>query len=256
MKSNPAVYIDWAQITLYVFWAFFAGLIYYLHRESKREGYPLQPSGKNRKPIPGFMGMPGPKTFILPHGGEISVPRADDTDHRALNAKPAAPWPGAPLVPTGNPMADGVGPAAWAERSTSPDLTMGGEPRIVPMASTAGYEVAHRDPDPRGMNVVGADGKVGGVVTDVWVDRSECLIRYFEVKVAGGGQHVLLPVNFTRVNSLQRQVTVASILGGQFAGVPVTQSKTQVTRREEDQICGYYGGGTLYATPMRAEPLL
>ena len=30
-------YIDVAQLTLYVFWIFFAGLVYYLHRENKRE---------------------------------------------------------------------------------------------------------------------------------------------------------------------------------------------------------------------------
>ncbi len=34
-------YIDVAQMALYAFWLFFAGLIYYLHREDKREGYPL-----------------------------------------------------------------------------------------------------------------------------------------------------------------------------------------------------------------------
>ena len=34
-------YIDVAQLVLYAFWVFFAGLIYYLHRENKREGYPL-----------------------------------------------------------------------------------------------------------------------------------------------------------------------------------------------------------------------
>ncbi|MBL8337961.1 MAG: photosynthetic reaction center subunit H, partial [Rhodoferax sp.] len=34
-------YIDVAQVTLYVFWVFFAGLVYYLHQENKREGYPL-----------------------------------------------------------------------------------------------------------------------------------------------------------------------------------------------------------------------
>ena len=31
-------YIDVPQVILYVFWIFFAGLIYYLRREDKREG--------------------------------------------------------------------------------------------------------------------------------------------------------------------------------------------------------------------------
>ena len=33
-------YIDIAQVVLYLFWIFFFGLIIYLHREGKREGYP------------------------------------------------------------------------------------------------------------------------------------------------------------------------------------------------------------------------
>ena len=31
---------DVAQMTLYLFWIFFFGLVLYLHRESKREGFP------------------------------------------------------------------------------------------------------------------------------------------------------------------------------------------------------------------------
>ena len=42
MESNSFLeYIDAAQVALYAFWVFFAGLIWYLHREDKREGYPL-----------------------------------------------------------------------------------------------------------------------------------------------------------------------------------------------------------------------
>jgi hypothetical protein len=38
-------YVDAAQVVLYVFWIFFAGLIVYLIREGKREGYPLEAAG-------------------------------------------------------------------------------------------------------------------------------------------------------------------------------------------------------------------
>ena len=34
--------IDVAQVVLYVFWIFFAGLIFYLRQEDRREGYPLE----------------------------------------------------------------------------------------------------------------------------------------------------------------------------------------------------------------------
>ena len=37
-------YMDLAQLALYVFWIFFFSLVIYLHREGKREGWPLQMS--------------------------------------------------------------------------------------------------------------------------------------------------------------------------------------------------------------------
>ena len=91
---------------------------------------------------------------------------------------------------------------------------------------------------------------------DVWVDRAEVLFRYLEVSLPNGakGPHVLLPMNFCRVGS--KQVKVRSILGAQFADVPRTKHPDQVTLLEEEKIMAYYGGGTLYATPSRQEPLI
>ena len=59
-------YMDVAQLALYVFWLFFFGLVLYLHREGKREGWPLQmSSGELRH---GMGGMPKPKVYRLAHG--------------------------------------------------------------------------------------------------------------------------------------------------------------------------------------------
>jgi photosynthetic reaction center H subunit len=106
------------------------------------------------------------------------------------------------------------------------------------------------------MEVVGADGEVGGVVTDIWVDRAEPQIRYLEVEVpaAVGTRRVLLPINLTRVN--HRCVKVESITGAQFADVPGLRNPDQITLREEDRICAYYAGGHLYAQPARLGPWL
>ena len=111
-------------------------------------------------------------------------------------------------------------------------------------------------PISRGKNVVGADGKVGGVVRELWVDRAEVLFLYLEVEVAaaGGTRRVLLPVNFSRIG--KQRVRVRSILASQFADVPGTRKPDAVTLLEEEKIMAYYGGGTLYATPQRQEPLL
>ena len=78
-------YIDVAQLILYAFWIFFAGLIYYLRREDKREGYPLdlRPLGPALT-VQGFPPMPEPKTFLLPHGGTYHAPRAATPDDREI----------------------------------------------------------------------------------------------------------------------------------------------------------------------------
>ena len=83
-------------------------------------------------------------------------------------------------------MLDGVGPGAYADRAETPDLTFEGLPKIVPLRVATDFTIEPRDPDPRGMEVIGADGQTGGVVRDAWVDRSETLIRYLEVEIASG----------------------------------------------------------------------
>jgi photosynthetic reaction center H subunit len=87
---------------------------------------------------------------------------------------------------------------------------------------------------------------------------AEALIRYLEVEVttSGGSKRVLLPLPFAKIDRYRRRVWVDAILGNQFADVPATKSLDQVTKLEEDRIVGYYGAGTLYATPSRQEPLL
>ena len=86
--------IDLASIALYLFWAFFAGLIYYLHRENKREGYPLVTDRKNEPmPVLGFPAPPPPKTYLLADGKKVVVDgRADNRPVKAdMSARSRAP---------------------------------------------------------------------------------------------------------------------------------------------------------------------
>ena len=67
-------YIDVAQLALYAFWIFFAGLIVYLRREDKREGYPLESDRSGgRIKVQGFPAVPAPKTFTLHEGGTVKA---------------------------------------------------------------------------------------------------------------------------------------------------------------------------------------
>ena len=49
---------------------------------------------------------------------------------------------------------------------------------------------------------------------------------------------------------------INSIYGKHFAAVPLTKSSTQITLLEEEKISAYYGGGILYASQDRLDPLL
>jgi len=255
--QQPDAYLDVAQVTLYVFWVFFACLIFYLRREDKREGYPLDSTALAGGVVHGFPRMPDPKNYRLRDGHVATLPNHKN-DRRDVAVAPIARWPGAPMGPTGNPMLDGVGPGSWADREDVPELSIDNVPCIVPLRLAEGTTLETRDPDPRGMRVLGADREIGGVVTDVWVDRAEALIRYLEVEVTStaGPKRVLLPMPFAKIDGRRGRVRVNAILGSQFADVPATVSLDQVTKREEDRIVGYYGGGTLYATPARQEPML
>jgi len=248
-------YIDVAQLALYAFWLFFAALVYYLHREDKREGYPLESDRSSRVTVQGWPPIPQPKTYRLRDGRVVVAPNFR-VSSQPLGGTPVANSLGSALQPTGDPMLAAVGPGSYADRADIADTTFEGELRLVPMRDDANFEISAQDPDPRGLPVVGADGQVAGTVLDLWVDRAEVIFRYLEVEVAvpGGTRRVLLPVNFTRIND--RQVTVRSILARQFAQVPATRVPNAVTLLEEDKIMAYYGGGTLYATPQRQEPLL
>lgn len=267
MESNSFLeYIDAAQVALYGFWVFFAGLIWYLHREDKREGYPLDTTRVDRNGHPitveGLPPVPCPKTFRLADGRTIEAPRASGADRRPVAARQVGwddrfgPDIGAPLDPTGDPMIDGVGPAAYAERADEPERMVDGSPMIVPMSSVQGWSVSARDPDPRGMGVVGLDGATAGTVCELWVDKSEPQIRYLEVELSTGGRKVLLPAGFVRYDVKGRRVKVASITAAQFGNVPAIAGGGQVTKLEEDRIMAYFASGHLYAVPSRLGPLV
>lgn len=250
-------HIDVAQVVLYAFFVFFAGLIWYLRREDRREGYPLESEAAGWKRDRGFLFVPPPKKFQRAHGAPVVAPRFD-VDPRTLNAAKIAPWPGAPLEPVGDPMQAAVGPGAYALRADTPEQTFDGRDLIVPIRVATNYAVASEDANPVGMAVLGADGKQGGVVTDLWVDRGEGVLRYYEVETGTpeASRRVLLPVTFSRVNASRRRIHVEAILGHQFAGAPATREPDRVTMLEEERTVAYFGAGTLYATVQRAEPLL
>lgn len=252
---------DIAELALWAFTLFFIGLILYLRREDQREGYPLESDTTGQPHQRGFLFYPTDKAFIMPHGhGVVVKPGKRGFEKPNPGMRRLSPYSGAPSEPTGNPLIDGVGPAAWAERAHVPDLTMEGHPKIVPIDQSHGFRIAKDDRDPRGMPVFGCDDVMVGVVSNVWVDQSDRLIRYLEVRLVGdagaAGRTVLAPMFMSQVNRRRGTVKVDAITAAQFADVPAIESDRQITLYEEERVQAYYGGGYLYAKRSRIEPFL
>ena len=251
-------YIDIAQITLYVFWLFFAGLVYYLHRENKREGYPLVDEKTGAANVHGWPRVPTErKGFVQYDGSVILAPRHERVD--PANGTPIAPWPGAALQPNGDPLLSEMGPGAYANRADVPDHCFDDHgPKIIPLRALPDFFLANEDPNVIGMTVHGLDGVKAGVVVDAWADRSEVVVRYLEVELdaAIGTGRVLIPMNFVTIKKRLGQIHTNTVLGRQFATVPRTRNPETITMLEEEKVMAYYGGGLLYATPDRAEPVL
>lgn len=175
---------------------------------------------------------------------------------------------GSPLEPIGNPLTAGIGPGAWADRADKPDLTIKGTPRIVPMRVATDFYVAHEDPDPRGLEVRGMDGAVGGKVVELWVDRSEPCLRYLEVEINGEAGRRLMPVPFLRfprpsnwlpfmgMGASATHVQIDVLKAADFAGIPQTKTADVVTLLEEDKISAYFGAGSLWNSDLRFGPLM
>jgi photosynthetic reaction center H subunit len=254
--------IDLAQIVLYAFWFFFFGLVLYMRREDKRVGYPLERErgdGARRGPVRGFPAPPPLKAERTVNLGlqERRAPDAPMPERQDLALRPTADFPGAPMTPTGDPLADGVGPAAWSIRSDRPEPTLDGSPKIVPLRLAADeIQLDPADPTLVGLPIYGADNRLAGVVREVWVERSEPQVRYLETELEGSDRRVLVPFEFCRLRRREGALTVKALHAHHFAGIPKVASDTQISFTEEDQIRGYFAGGYLYAEPSRLGPWL
>ncbi|MEL6126647.1 MAG: photosynthetic reaction center subunit H [Pseudomonadota bacterium] len=254
MQSIFFGHTDLATVSIWLFWIFFAALVYYLQRENMREGYPLEEDDGSTAGNQGIFSVPDDKTFRLPHGrGEVTVPSGQHPDRADLPLRRTSTSNGFPFEPTGDPMVDGVGPASWAPRRDLPELDGHGHPKIMPISSNDAY--SHKaGRDPRGMPVIAGDGETVGTITDMWIDAPEMLIRYLAVELDAdhGGGTRLIPFNMAVVK--RDQVKVTSIYGKHFVNVPQVKSGSQITLLEEEKIVAYYGGGYLYADAKRLEP--
>ena len=248
--------LDVAELVFYAFCLFFVGLIVYLRQEDRREGYPKEYDDDGRVPrMDGTFTMPGFKRFRLPFDRGYATTPTKGREPVEFAARRFERYPGAPYVPTGNPLLDGVGPGAFADRAKWPDLDFEGNLRIVPIGTDPHFSIASRDAKLMGMTVTGADHKPVGTITDVWIDRSDRLIRYVDVALTSG-RTIMMPMGFVTVKRRKGIVHCDSIGAAHFDAVPAIAKPGEITRYEEERLMAYFGGGYLYGLPGREEPFV
>jgi photosynthetic reaction center H subunit len=246
--------IDVAALTLYAFALFFLCLVFWLRREDRREGYPLEDELTGAIETPGGpLSTASTKSFLLPFDqGTVTAPTQGREPVEVAGAQRRENFGGAPYSPTGSGLPVGVGPGAFAERAKRPDVDAHNRPRIVPIGAAEGITVSTRDSDPRGMAVYGADGLEAGTVADLWVDRAEHVIRYLQIQTATGA--VLAPMAMAVIR--RGAVVIDAINAADFAGAPKPTADGTITRYDEERVVGYFGAGYLYANSDRQEPWL
>lgn len=251
--------IDVAELVMIGFFAFFLGLVLWIRREDRREGYPLEDTATGRIQTVGSpFEFDNAKVFRLPFGlGRVIPERGKREPVKIAGTRRTARFASAPIEPVGDPFTTNAGPGAWAERAHRADYNAEGHPRIRPLRLAPGFHLDRRDPDPTGYSVVGADGVIAGKVEEIWVDTSDHLVRYYGVALTREpARLVLVPYTFSTVSRSRRAVFVEAINGAHFAGIPPIASPDQITLYEEERVVAYFGAGLLYATPERAEPIL
>lgn len=248
--------LDVTELVFLAFVLFFVALIFYLRREDRREGYPLEDEVTGRVDTPGGILTTGSsKSFQMPFGRDVVTTPTKGREKVDVAGARTFRSPGAPYYPTGNPLEDGLGPAAWADRAKHPDLDAEGHNRIVPIGVVPSITVHKKDADPRGMKVIGADGEEAGTVTDLWIDRAEHQIRYLEID-AGGKNTILAPMAMSVVKGKKQTVIIDALNAADFAAAPRPAKKDEITFYEEERVVAYFGGGYLYANRERQEPIL
>ena len=253
MNSTLTPGIDVALLVFWGFVLFFVALVFYLRREDRREGYPLEDEASGRvDTYGGALHTSSTKSFLLPFGHGVTTAPSHGREPVDIAARRTDRFAGAPYAPTGNPLADGIGPAAWANRAKRPDLDMEGHPRIVPLSAAGEFWITVRDSDLAGWPVVGADGAVAGAVSDLWIDKADRLVRYLQLS----GEGTLVPMTMSKVDRRHRRIVCDALNAAQFAGAPRPEAVDRITLYEEERVQAYFGGGYLYANAARQEPFL
>ena len=239
--------LDIPTIVFWLFVMFFVGLVFWLQRESKREGYPLKASPFTPERMDGFPAPPLlPLTYILNEGGTTQAPHYYPPVQ--IKAAPVHGFDGTPLTPLGNPLLAGIGPGSWVRKRDEPALTERGDLLLQPLRLLPEWSVLRQDADPRGMAVFDCRWNPVGRVGELWIDRGIKIIRFLDVQLdaALGGKHVLVPIFHTEIKEASRRVRVTALWAYQFTDIPMPAGPDAITGQEEERLNAYFAAGQFF----------
>ncbi|MDQ2889738.1 MAG: DUF2382 domain-containing protein [Gemmatimonadota bacterium] len=130
-----------------------------------------------------------------------------------------------------------------ADRRGEPDEV----PRVAALGDLGDFQVAEGYPDPRGWNVMGADGMKIGKVHDLIVDTGEMRTRYLDVTLykdaigAADDHDVLLPVGAAQLDDTNDHVMLGSLTPAQLGALPEF-THGEITRDYEDTLLQHMPG--------------
>ncbi|HET7231501.1 MAG TPA: PRC-barrel domain-containing protein [Longimicrobium sp.] len=119
--------------------------------------------------------------------------------------------------------------------------------RVVPMDDLDDFRVAGDAPDPRGWEVVAADGRRIGEVDELLVDTGAMKVRYLDVDVddevsAEPDRHVLVPIGYARLDRDHDRVIVDQLSSADLRAIPAYRHGP-ITRDFENSVRESWRGG-------------
>jgi uncharacterized protein (TIGR02271 family) len=98
--------------------------------------------------------------------------------------------------------------------------------RIVPIDQLSDFQVADKDPDVRGWDVLAADGRRIGGVDNLLIDTAAMKVRYLDIEVDDDlvreerDRHVLIPVGYARLDRDDKRVVVDTLNSSDVSNLP------------------------------------
>ncbi len=128
------------------------------------------------------------------------------------------------------------------------------KPNLYPLSALSDYEVADKNPDVRGWDVLGNDGVKFGKVHELIVDLEKQTVRYLDIdinkkvtKELKGEDHeyeVLIPVGLAILNRDDKNVIIPQLNVQSLAGYPLYErTPIYVVREYETAIRSYFTQG-------------